>query len=123
LVEQLGKVLAAMLAKRQAKDPEAARRILIDGCQELLGIEYSVLTCFDAQSAADLLRDPLKIRMLAELVAAEADVAKDLGDAHTANDRLTFALSLLDCLAPAVQQQESNQTLRHQLETALTSLD
>jgi hypothetical protein len=94
LIEQIADALARMLKlKVEGKHGEALAEVR-SVCQEALGLEYEVLVGVDAASAASLLGDPLKVRKLAELVRAEAEVLEAAGEVGLAVRRRTFAAAL-----------------------------
>jgi ABC-type nitrate/sulfonate/bicarbonate transport system substrate-binding protein len=75
LVKELAEVLARAL-KLRAENPEQAKQVLIDACGELLGVEHRVLNMLDAQSAASLLGENVRIAVYAQLVDAMGDSAR-----------------------------------------------
>ena len=92
MIEQLAQALATLLGKK--KPPEEVKETLAEVTQRLLGMEYRVLVSVDAQSAASLLGEPLKIEILARLIEAEAETLDD-SDPDLALTRRFRALDLL----------------------------
>jgi hypothetical protein len=92
MIEQLAQALATLLFKK--KPPEEVKETLAEVTQRLLGMEYRVLVSVDAQSAASLLGEPLKIEILARLIEAEAETLDD-SDPELALTRRFRALDLL----------------------------
>ncbi|HLT31549.1 MAG TPA: hypothetical protein VK013_16045 [Myxococcaceae bacterium] len=93
MIEQLAQALATLLFGRK-KPPEEVKETLAEVTQRLLGMEYRVLVSVDAQSAASLLGEPLKIEILARLIEAEAETLEDT-DPDLALTRRFRALDLL----------------------------
>ncbi|HZH78053.1 MAG TPA: hypothetical protein VEY88_18640, partial [Archangium sp.] len=61
----------------------------------LFGMEYRMLLTIDAASVAGLLEHPEKIKALAKLVSAEADLLQRRGDMAEVSHRLWHVLALL----------------------------
>jgi hypothetical protein len=94
MIEQIAEVLARLLKLKDEGKPGEALELVRSGCQEALGLEYEMLVGVDAASAASLLGSPLKVRKLAELVRAEAEVLEAAGEHGLAVRRRTFAAAL-----------------------------
>ena len=94
MIEQIADAIARLLKlKVEGKHGEALAEVR-SVCQEALGMEYEMLVGVDAASAASLLGTPLKVRKLAELVRAEAEVLEAAGEVGLAVRRRTFAAAL-----------------------------
>lgn len=94
MVKQIAELLArAMGLKGQKKDQEAAE-VLEAGCLELLGIDWKTLAWSDSASAAQLLREPVKIRMFAQLMEHRAQFHEDAGQAADARSKFQHAYEL-----------------------------
>jgi len=94
MIEQIADAIARLLKlKVEGRHGEALAEVR-SVCQEALGVEYEMLVGVDAASAASLLGTPLKVRKLAELVRAEAEVLEAAGEVGLAVRRRTFAAAL-----------------------------
>lgn len=94
LIEQFAAAFAALLKLRRERKTEEAQQLLRDTALSLLGMEYSTLTMADAASTAQLLAHPLRVVALARLVAEEAELFQEQGNAARASLRWTLALEL-----------------------------
>jgi hypothetical protein len=94
LIEQFAEALRQILALRRQEKLEEAVKTIHQTSLTLLGMEYSVLTTFDAQSVAGILGQPAKISALADLVEEEANVLAAQQDLQRSEDRLAFARAL-----------------------------
>lgn len=110
MIEQLAQALATLLFKK--KPPDEVKETLAEVTQRLLGMEYRVLVSVDAQSAASLLGEPLKIEILARLIEAEAETLDD-SDPDLALTRRFRALDLLRIAAglPGTHHPEAERRL------------
>jgi hypothetical protein len=95
MIETLVAALAAILKAGQAQKTEEALDLVHQTSLSLFGMEYRMLVTIDAGSVAELLGHPEKIKALAKLVSAEADLLQQRGDAEGASHRLGHALALL----------------------------
>ena len=94
LVKQIAELLAqAMGLKAKKKDQEAAE-VLEAGCVDLFGIDRKTLAWSDSASAAQLLREPVKIRMFAQLMEHRAQFHEDAGEAADARSKFQHAYEL-----------------------------
>jgi hypothetical protein len=94
MIEQFAEAIARLLKLREAGKHGEALAVVRTTCQELLGLEYEMLVGVDAVSAASLLGSAQKVRKLAELVRAEAEVLEEAGERGLAVRRRTFAAAL-----------------------------
>jgi hypothetical protein len=94
LIEQFAAALSALLKLRRERKTEEAQQLLRDTALSLLGMEYSTLTMADAASTAQLLSHPLRVVVLARLVAEEAELLQDQGNTARASLRWGLALEL-----------------------------
>jgi hypothetical protein len=95
MIEKLVAALAAILKAGKAQKTEEALDLVQQTSLSLFGMEYRMLITIDARSVAELLGHPEKIKSLAKLVSAEADLLEQRGDALGVSHRLGHALALL----------------------------
>ena len=95
MIERLVAALAAILKAGKSQKTEEALDLVHQASLSLFGMEYRMLTTIDASSVAGLLGHPEKIKALAKLVSAEADLLLQRGDTEGAAHRLGHALALL----------------------------
>ncbi len=95
MIEKLVAALAAILKAGKAQKTEEALDLLHQTSLSLFGMEYRMLITIDAGSVAELLGHPEKLKALAKLVSAEADLLQQRGDAVGVAHRLGHALGLL----------------------------
>ncbi|KFE68458.1 hypothetical protein [Hyalangium minutum] len=94
LIEQFAAAFSALLKLRRERKTGEAQQLLRDTALSLLGMEYSTLTMADAASTARLLGQPLRVVGLARLVAEEAELFQEQGEAARASLRWGLALEL-----------------------------
>ena len=91
LVRELAEVLArAMKLKAAKKDDEAAEAIE-SGCATLFGIDWKALAWSDSASAAQLLKEPVRIRAYATLLEHRAQLHAGSGEAAEARSKYQHA--------------------------------
>jgi hypothetical protein len=95
MIEKLVAALAAILKAGKAQKTEDALELVQQTSLSLFGMEYRMLLTIDAASVAGLLEHPEKIKALAKLVSAEADLLQQRGDDVGVAHRLGHALALL----------------------------
>ncbi|HEX8438180.1 hypothetical protein [Archangium sp.] len=95
MIEKLVAALAAILKAGKAQRTEEALDLVHQTSLSLFGMEYRMLITIDAGSVAELLGQPEKIKALAKLVSAEAELLQQRGDAVGVAHRLGHALALL----------------------------
>jgi hypothetical protein len=96
MIERLVAALAAILKAGQSQKTEEALDLVHQTSLSLFGMEYRMLITIDAGSVAGLLEHPEKLKALAKLVSAEADLLQQRGDTEGAAHRLGHALALLE---------------------------
>lgn len=96
MIEQLVAALAAILRAGAGKKPDEALDLVQQTSLSLFGMEYRMLITIDAGSVAGLLVHPEKIKALAKLVSAEAEILQQRGDTVGVDHRLHHALALLE---------------------------
>jgi hypothetical protein len=84
MIEALANALARILRMGKNVQFEEARAELHKSCGDLLGLEYQALSMLDIPSVALLLRDPERVRVYADLVDMEAQLAELAGDGERA---------------------------------------
>lgn len=94
LIEQFAAAFAALLKLRRERKLDEAQQLLRDTALSVLGMEYSTLTMADAASTAQLLAHPRRVVGLARLVAEEAELFHEQGNAARASLRWGLALEL-----------------------------
>ena len=95
MIERLVAALAAILKAGKSQKTEEALDLVQQTSLSLFGMEYRMLITIDAASVADLLGHPEKLKALAKLVSAEADILQQHGDTAGTSHRLGHALALL----------------------------
>jgi hypothetical protein len=96
MIEKLVAALAAILKAGRTEKAEEALDLVHQTSLSLFGMEYRMLITIDAASVAGLLGHPEKIKALAKLVSAEADLLQRRGDDVGVAHRLGHALALLE---------------------------
>jgi hypothetical protein len=96
MIEKLVAALAAILKAGKTQKAEEALDLVHQTSLSLFGLEYRMLITIDAASVAGLLGHPEKIKALAKLVSAEADLLQQRGDDVGVAHRLGHALALLE---------------------------
>jgi len=95
MIERLVAALAAILKAGKSQKTEEALDLVHQTSLSLFGMEYRMLITIDAGSVAELLEHPEKIKALAKLVSAEAELLQQRGDTEGAVHRLGHAFALL----------------------------
>jgi hypothetical protein len=95
MIERLVAALAAILKAGKSQKTEEALDLVHQTSLSLFGMEYRMLITIDAGSVAGLLEHPEKLKALAKLVSAEAELLHQRGDTEAAAHRLGHALALL----------------------------
>ncbi|MFE8604545.1 hypothetical protein [Archangium violaceum] len=95
MIERLVAALAAILKAGKSQKTEEALDLVHQTSLSLFGMEYRMLITIDAGSVAGLLEHPEKIKALAKLVSAEAELLQQRGDTEAVAHRLGHALGLL----------------------------
>ncbi|QRK11685.1 hypothetical protein JQX13_17410 [Archangium violaceum] len=96
MIERLVAALAAILKAGKSQKKDEALDLIQQTSLSLFGMEYRMLITIDAGSVAGLLGHPEKIKALAKLVSAEADLLQRSGDTVGVSHRLGHALALLE---------------------------
>ena len=96
MIERLVAALAAILKAGKSQKTEEALDLVHQTSLSLFGMEYRMLITLDAGSVAGLLEHPEKLKALAKLVSAEAELLQQRGDTEGAAHRLGHALALLE---------------------------
>ncbi|WNG32692.1 hypothetical protein F0U61_03010 [Archangium violaceum] len=95
MIERLVAALAAILKAGKSQKTDEALDLIHQTSLSLFGMEYRMLITIDAGSVAELLGHPEKIKALAKLVSAEAELLQQSGDTVGVSHRLGHALALL----------------------------
>ncbi|NVJ26226.1 MULTISPECIES: hypothetical protein [Myxococcus] len=94
LVEQFAEALSRLLKARQEKRFAEAAGLIRSTALDTLGMEYDALLMVDAASTSRMLGDPLRVKILARLVAEDGELHLEQGDTRTATARFHSALAL-----------------------------
>jgi hypothetical protein len=94
LVKQLAEVLARAMKLKMAKKDEEAAEVLESGCLSLLGIDWKTLAWVDSKSAAQLLKEPARIRAFATLLEERAKFHADAGEDAQARAKFQHAFEM-----------------------------
>ncbi|WP_426734246.1 hypothetical protein [Myxococcus faecalis] len=94
LIEQFAAALARLLKARHEKRFADAAALIRSTALDTLGMEYAALLMVDAASTARLLGDPLRVKVLARLVAEDGELHLEQGDSQRATERFEYALAL-----------------------------
>jgi hypothetical protein len=116
MIEKLVAALAAILKAGKTQKTEEALELVHQTSLSLFGMEYRMLITIDAASVAGLLGHPEKIKALAKLVSAEAELLQQRGDDVGVAHRLGHALALLQ------EAQRARPTPDPELETLMRSV-
>ncbi|MFL5346199.1 MAG: hypothetical protein ACJ8AT_15525 [Hyalangium sp.] len=126
LIEQFAAAVGALLKLRRERKTEEAQQLLRDTALSLLGMEYGTLTMADAASTAKLLGHPLRVAVLARLLAEEGALLEQKGEPASASTRWVLALELfLEAQAMGAKLEEEDAwvsaELRQKVEPSLLS--
>ncbi|WP_163993614.1 hypothetical protein [Pyxidicoccus caerfyrddinensis] len=94
LIEEFAAALARILKARREQKFADAQRLIQDTALSTLGMEYGALLLADPASTARLLGSPVRVKVLARLVAEEGELLQQQGDPVTASARFHFSLAL-----------------------------
>jgi hypothetical protein len=94
MIEQIANFMAKILGLSGKGDYDGALALVREACSTALGTPYELLDAVAAGSAADLIRDPITVRMYAKLMAEEANILTLKGDAAAGAARRLRALQL-----------------------------
>lgn len=94
LVKQMAELLARALKLKAAKKDDEAAEVLESGCLSLLGIDWKTLAWVDSASAAQLLKEPARIRAFAELLETRAKFHAESGELAEARSKYQHAFEM-----------------------------
>lgn len=94
LVKQIAELLARALKLQLAKKHDEAAEVLESGCLSLFGMDWKTLAWADSASAADLLKDPMKVKLFASLVEERAKIHDAAGEPADAASKFQHAYEL-----------------------------
>lgn len=94
MIDQAAAFIARILGARQTGHSAEASALIREAARSTLGMEYDTLVLADAASVADLLAHPLRIQVLARLVAEEAALLQQQREEARAASRWLLALEL-----------------------------
>lgn len=94
LVKQLAELLARALKLQGQKKHEEAAEVLEAGCLSLFGMDWKTLAWADSASAAELLKEPMRVRLFASLVEQRAQFHEECGEAAEARSKFQHAYEL-----------------------------
>jgi hypothetical protein len=95
ILQELAKLLKVAFRLKDEKRFQQALDEVSRGYRELLALDPGMLDAMDAASAAKVIGDVARVRVVVELVLAEADIAQTMGDASRASTRRRNALEVL----------------------------
>ncbi|BDG03877.1 hypothetical protein [Anaeromyxobacter oryzae] len=81
IVEQLAQALARVAGLRKQARTEDAVKELAGAASGLAGIDLHMAASVDAATLAGLVREPVRMAVLARVMLERAEIARDLGDA------------------------------------------
>jgi hypothetical protein len=93
-IKQLRALLAAIFKLKKEEKLDEALEQLQGAFPPFFGIEYRMLAGFDSASAAKLLVDSGRIKILAQLLEEEADIHRRRGDVELSAAKRQHALEL-----------------------------
>lgn len=96
-VRELGRHAPGLAEAPGGAEVPAALQCVREACLATLGMDFDVLTCFDARSVAGLFPHPEQVRILARLVDTRARVLHAHGRLREALADSRFAWQLLTC--------------------------
>lgn len=96
LIEEFAAALARIIKAGREKKFADAQSLIQETALSTLGMEYAALLMADPASTARLLGSPPRVKVLARLVAEDAALIAEQGDAATATSRCHYALALYD---------------------------
>jgi hypothetical protein len=94
MVQQLAKLLAALLKLKQEQKFDEAADAIMGGCEGLLGLDFKALALVDSQSGAALLGNVSRVRTFARLLEELADVHAGRGEEAKARSRARHAFEM-----------------------------
>jgi tetratricopeptide (TPR) repeat protein len=94
LVKQLAELFARALKLKQEKKYDEAGACLESGCLTLFGIDWKTLSWADSASAAQLLKEPARIRAFAELLEQRAELYEAAGQPAEARSKWQHAFEM-----------------------------
>ncbi|MBN2361492.1 MAG: hypothetical protein JXR83_18720 [Deltaproteobacteria bacterium] len=95
IIKELAKLLKVAFRLKDEQRYQQALDEVNRGYRELLAIDPGMLDSMDAASAAKVIGEVARVRVVVELVLAEADIAAAMGDASRASTRHRNALEVL----------------------------
>ncbi|MFP2905534.1 hypothetical protein ACLESD_10830 [Pyxidicoccus sp. 3LFB2] len=121
LIEEFAAALARIIKARREQRLADAQQLIQDTALASLGMEYGALLLADPASTSQLLGSPVRVKVLARLVAEEGELLQQQGDSTTALARFQFALGLYDAarnqgLPPAAEDTATVARLRAALD-------
>jgi hypothetical protein len=96
-VRELGRHAVHLAEAPRSAEQQAALQCIRTACLAALGMDFDVLTRFDARSVAGLFPHPEQVRILARLVDTQARVLHARGQLLEALADSRFAWQLLAC--------------------------
>jgi hypothetical protein len=109
MVQQLAKLLAALLKLKTEKKYDEATEAIAGACGDLLGLDFGALALVDSQSGAGLLGNVARVRTFARLLEELSDIHASQGDAPKARARARHAFEMY-CEALLLRSQDAEAT-------------
>ncbi len=110
-IQQLVELVAALIGKDKPPEIDEADEEVDGAYRRLLNMDRQLFETLDAASVAQMLGESERVRMVAQVMQAEADVWRAAGDVQRAARRYRRALSMLQAAeddgAEAAQLMES----------------
>ena len=94
LVKQLAELFARVMNLKAAKKNEEAAELLEAGCLTLFGIDWRTLAWVDSASAAQLLKEPARIRAFAALLEKRAELHEAADEPAEARSKWQHAFEM-----------------------------
>lgn len=95
MIEAVGATLRRALRRRQDGDVAGARQDIAFTVGEVLGPSAAMVPLFDSSTAADLVSDPQRLALYAQLLETDAELLEAMGEGGRAAATRTRALELL----------------------------
>ena len=95
-IKKLVQLVASIVNLKQQDQIEEAEREIDTAYGRLLNMDRQLFEILDAQNIAKMLGDPDRIRLVAEVMQAEADLMQTRGEIDRARQRYKRALKLLE---------------------------
>jgi hypothetical protein len=116
-VKKLVMLVATALGKKQPEQLEEAEQAVDDAYGRLLNMDRHTFELLDEKSLALLLGDDQRIRLIAEVMLAEADILRGRGEVAPATRRYQRALGLLSFCKEGTEREALRSSLEARIAT------